>query len=159
MIGRDRVSLNRGWGIVSLTLILDISNIARVSIGHIVSDNLGATVRKGNTVLAVGGIAITSLVLTKVGTRILVSHSVLISVDSWGVISWLLVAMDRLGWMVWSRGWLVSGYYSPVHNWGRVVDWGCLVNDGGSMVDWGWLVDDVGSMVDRSGVIWGQLVD
>ena len=95
MISWDRVSLDWGRGIVCLTLILDISNIARVSIGNIVGDNLGAAVRKGNTVLAVGGVAITSLILTKVGTRVLISHSVLVSVRLGG---------ELLYWGIRSRG-------------------------------------------------------
>ena len=174
MISWDRVSLDWGWGIVSLTLVLDISNIARVSISHIVGDNLGAAVRKGNTVLAVGGVAITSLILTKVGARVLISHTILVSVDSRAIISWLLVAVDRLGWVVWSWGWPVSWDNRLVHNWGRVVDWGnhWLVNDWGSVVDWGWLVnngswvvdrcwlvDNGGRVVDRGWVVWGWLVD
>merc|ERR1719295_181432 len=69
------------------TLVLDVSNIPGVSIGHVVSDNLGAAVRKGHTVLALGGIAVPVLVLAKVDARVVVSHSVLISVDSGGV-SW-----------------------------------------------------------------------
>ena len=171
MISWDRVSLDRGWGIVRLTLILDISNIARVSIGNIVGDNLGAAVRKGNTVLAVGGVAITSLILTKVGARVLISHTVLVSVDSRAIISWLLVAMDRLGWVVWSWGWLVSG--SSVDNglvddWGGVVDGSSmdhgLVDNGSWVVDRGGvvrsgLVDDGGWVVDWGWVVWGRLVD
>ena len=95
MISWDRVSLDWGRGIVCLTLILDISNIARVSIGNIVGDNLGAAVRKGNTVLAIGGVSITSLILTKVGTRVLISHSVLVSVRLGG---------ELLYWGIRSRG-------------------------------------------------------
>ena len=171
MISWDRVSLDWGWGIVCLTLILDISNIARVSIGNIVGDNLGAAVRKGNTVLAVGGVAITSLILTKVGTRVLISHSVLVSIHSRAIISWLLVAVDRLGWVVWSWGWLVSRSgvdNGPVDDWGGMVDRSSvdhgLVDNGSWVVDWGGvvrsgLVDNGGWVVNRGWVVWGRLVD
>ena len=120
---RSRVSLDWGRGIVCLTLILDISNIARVSIGNIVGDNLGAAVGKGNTVLSSSVVAIPLLILGKVGSRVGVSHGVLISIDSWGIfIGWGLVG----SWLVsWSR--LVSWGWSI--GWG--ASWGSSGNSGG----------------------------
>ena len=143
----------RGWGVGSHSLVFDISNIARVSVSNVVGDHLGAAVGKGNAVLAVGGVAVTSLVLAKVGARVLISNTVLVSVDGWGIIGGLLVAVDGLGWVVWSWGWLVSR--SGVDN-GLVDDWG-------GMVDWSSvdhrLVDNGSWVVDRGGVVWGRLVD
>merc|ERR1719245_1084584 len=57
-------------GIGGFALILDIHDIARVGISSVVSDDLGAAVREEDTVLAVGGIAVTGLIGAKlnVGT-------------------------------------------------------------------------------------------
>ena len=52
-------------GIGGFALILDIHDIARVGICSVVGDNLGAAVGKKDTVLAIGGVAITGLVGTK----------------------------------------------------------------------------------------------
>ena len=53
-------SVCRPWGRSigdGLTLILDIGNIARIGIQNIVGNNLGAAIRKSNTVFSVGGIS------------------------------------------------------------------------------------------------------
>ena len=140
------------WLIVSLALILDIGDIARVSVSHLVSDDLGAAVGKGNTVLAIGGVTITGLVLSKVSTRVVVSNSVLVPVDSWAIIGWLLVAVDG-SWVVGS--WLVD-------HWCWVVD--RFVDYGGSVVDWGMVdnglvVHNGSGVVDRGRVVvdWGRV--
>ena len=52
-------------GISGLALILHVHDIARVGISSVVGDNLGAAVGKKDAVLAVGGIAITGLIGTK----------------------------------------------------------------------------------------------
>ncbi len=64
-------------GVLGLTLVLDISDIARVAILNVVGHNLGAAVGKGNTVAAVGGIAITGLVGIEVNVGVAVLNSVL----------------------------------------------------------------------------------
>merc|ERR1719295_2048759 len=69
------------------TLVLDVSNIPGVSIGHVVSDNLGAAVGQGHPVLALDGIAVPVLVLAKVGARVVVSHGILVGVDG-GSVGW-----------------------------------------------------------------------
>ena len=107
------------WGraIVGLSSVLDISNVTRIGISDVVGHNLGAAIRKSHPVLSISGISITSLILAKVGTRILVSNTVFISIDSWAIIGRLLVAVDRLGWVV--RCWVG-------HNWhhrGWVISW------------------------------------
>ena len=100
-----RVGDGRGWGVGSHSLVFDISNIARVGISNVVGDHLGAAVGEGNTVLAVGGVAITSLVLAKVCARVLISHAIFKGIN-WGSIgAW--VPMD---WDMWhgcrvKRGW------------------------------------------------------
>ena len=148
------------WLVVGLTLVSHISNVARVGISNVVGDNLGATVWKSNTVFTSGGIAISVLVLGKVGTRVVISNSITILIDSWAIIFWLMVSW--LGWVVWSRfvdwGWVVWGWGRLVDNWSWVVDSSWLVNnwlvDNWSwVVDWGWLVDNWGWVVD-----WGWLM-
>ena len=88
-------------GVLSLALVLDISDVARVAVGNLVGDDLGPAVGKGNTVLAVGGIAVPSLVLAKVGARVVILNTVLVGVSSGLVISGLLVGR---GGLVGSRG-------------------------------------------------------
>ena len=81
------------------------SNISRVGISNVVGDSLDATVGKGNTVLAVGGISVAVLIGGKVESGVVVVDSIVvvvcwgdISVDwGWGI-SW--------GWSVcWGGGW------------------------------------------------------
>jgi len=86
MINGSWVGFDWCWGVVCLSLVFDISNIARVTISNVVGHNLGATIREGDTVLAVGGITIPVLVLGKVGTRVVISNSIAILVDSWLII-------------------------------------------------------------------------
>jgi len=118
------------WLIVSLSFVSYINNISRVSISSVVGHNLGAAIRKGNTVLSGGGIAIPVLVLGKVDTRVVISHSITILVDSWLIIRWLLVSGS---WVVWC--WLV-------HNRGWVVDWSWVGNNHWCWVIWSWPVDN-----------------
>ncbi len=63
-------------GVLGLTLVPHISDVARVAILNVVGHNLGTTVGKGNTVLAVGGIAVTGLVLVEVGASVVVGNGV-----------------------------------------------------------------------------------
>ena len=107
------------WGraIVGLSSVLDISDVTRIGISNIVGHDLCTAIRKSHTVLAVSGISITSLILAKAGARILVSNTVFISIDSWTIIGRLLVAMDRLGWVV--RSWVGHNW----HHWGWVISW------------------------------------
>ena len=147
------------WLVVSLALVLDVGDIAGVSVGHVVSDDLGAAVGKGNAVLAMSGVTVAGLILGEVSARVVIGHSVLVAVDSWAIIGWLLVAVDR------SR--VIGG--GLVDHWGWVVD--RFVDNGGSVVDWGvvdnWLVVHNGSgvvdggrvVVDRGGVAVDGLVD
>ena len=100
----------RGW-VVGLgfwvggnTLVLDVSNVAIWTIGvRSVGDNLGATIWKGNSVGARHNLGIRGLASSELGTRVVISNSVLKGI-------WLG------GWlMVWCRG--------MVRSWGWVVGW------------------------------------
>ena len=65
MVGGRGWLVGRLWSIGGLTLVLDIHHISGIAISSIVGDNLGAAVGEEDTVLAVGGVAITGLVGTK----------------------------------------------------------------------------------------------
>ena len=101
------VSWGRGWvvglglGVLGDTLVADVSDVSTIGISDTVGDDLGAAVGKGNTVLAVGGIAVPGLVLAEVGARVAVLNTVLVVVGSGLIISGLLVGRGRL---VGSRG-------------------------------------------------------
>ena len=160
-----------GWGwlvwgrlvlwVLGNTLVLDISNIARVGISNIVGHNLGAAIRKSNTVLAIGSIAIPVLIGSKVRARVVISDSISILVDSRLIIRRLMVSWLGVVWS-WGRlvdwGWLVNWGWVVwcwlVDNWSWVVDWSWLVDNWGWVVDWGWLVVDWGWLVVGWGMDW-----
>ena len=128
--------------IVSLTLVCDISNIARVAIGNVVSHNLGAAIGKSHAVLAVGSITITVLVLGKASSRVVISNSIAVLVDSRAIISRLMVGSSGVSGLVGRSRVshrLVSG------SRGSMVD-GSMVDRSMSMVDRGMDGDMAGSM-------------
>ena len=142
-VGRSGM-IGLGLWVLGNTFVPHISNIARVGIGNTVGDNLGAAIRKGNTVFTSSGVSVPFLILAKAGSRVIISNSILIPIDSRGIIGWLLVAMD---WLVKDWGGVVDrgGMDNRlVDHWGWVVDW-CsmhkrLVNHWGGVIDWGWVV-------------------
>ena len=145
---------SRGLGlirsIVSLTLVFDICDVSRVSISYRVGDNLGTTIRKGNTVFTRGSITITVLILSKVGPRVVISDSITILVDSWAIISGLMVRRSRVSRLV-GRSW-VGNHSRFVDNRGRFVGRGRgRVVDGSRFVGRGWVEDGSMGMVDSMG--------
>ena len=78
--------------IVSLTFVFDIGNISRVAISNIVGNNLSTAIGKSYTIFSIGSITITGFILCKVGTRVVISNSISISVDSWAIMSRLRVS-------------------------------------------------------------------
>ena len=94
LVGRG--SLVRGFGLIlgvlGLTLVPDISDVARVSILNSVGDDLGAAIGKSNTVFTIGGITITSLVLAKVGSSVVILNSIGILVLGRLIVFGLLVS-------------------------------------------------------------------
>ena len=73
--GRSRLVGSRSLGVA---LILDISNVTRVVISHVVGHNLPAAVREKHIVSSIGGVAITGLVGPKVHTSIVVLDGILV---------------------------------------------------------------------------------
>ena len=90
---------------------------------------MGATIGKSYTIFSIGSITITGFILCKVGTRVVISNSISISVDSWAIISRLRVSRMNRSWV----------------NNGSMVDRGMVNRD---MVDRGMV--DRSSMKDRS---------
>ena len=144
MIGRSKDSsmlcgMGRGRSIVSLSLVPDISDIARVGISNIVGYNLGAAIGKSNTVFSRSGITIPVLRLSKVGARVLISDSIVVLVHSRAIIRFSMSTM-RGSSMVGGLGGIVRG--GGMSNRGMVgrcsvnggMKWGLV---GGIVVDWG----------------------
>ena len=72
-----------GLMVGGLALVLDVHHIARVGIGSVIGHNLGAAIRELDTVAALGGVAIASLLGTKVNITlvgVLGINTVLVSV-------------------------------------------------------------------------------
>ena len=148
--------------IVSLTLVCDISNIARVAIGNVVSHNLGAAIGKSHAVLAVGSITITVLVLGKASSRVVISNSIAVLVDSRAIISGLMISSSGVSGLVGRSGVshrLVSRSRGRVVDRGRLVDGSGVVDGSRLVVSRGRVVDGSGLVVSRSSMVDGSMVD
>ena len=101
---------------------------------------MGATIRKSYTIFTIGSITITGFILSKVGTRVVISNSISISVDSWPIFN-----RGRMSNRVGNRDMVDRG---SVNNRCRHVDgcWG-VVDRGRGMVGRGGGVIRFGSMV------------
>merc|ERR1711970_542267 len=77
--------------IMSLTRVLDISNIATVGIIHFVVDSLSSAIRKSNRVGSRGSISISVLSILEVGSRVVISYSIVEGINSRFIIAWLFV--------------------------------------------------------------------
>merc|ERR1719308_622562 len=78
---KSRLSVDRGRSVVGNSLIGDISNITTVGISNIVVDHLGPAVRKSYSIGSTGGVTISLLILTKLGSTVVISHSILEGID------------------------------------------------------------------------------
>merc|ERR1719244_1440968 len=79
--------VGRGRSVMGNAFIGDISNIATVGIGNVVVDHLGSAVRESNSVGSRSGVAISLFILAELGSAVIISNTVLISIDSRFVIS------------------------------------------------------------------------
>merc|ERR1719471_1355269 len=103
--------VGRLWSIGGFTLVLDIHHVSGVAISSVVGDNLGAAIGEEDTVLTIGGVAITGLVLTKLNialVAILGINSVLVLVLGRSI----LVGLVRGGLV--SRGRSIGGRGAPL---------------------------------------------
>ena len=78
---KSRLSVDGGRSVVGNSLIADISNITTVGISNVVVDHLGPAVRKSYSVGSTGGVAISLLILTKLGSTVVISHAILVGID------------------------------------------------------------------------------
>merc|ERR1719402_572150 len=81
--------VGRGRSVMGNAFIGNLSNIATVGIGSVVVDHLGSAVRESNSVGSRSGVAISLLLLTELGSAVVISNTVLVSIDSRLVISGL----------------------------------------------------------------------
>jgi len=171
--GGSLVGRGRGSSILGLARVRHISDISTISISNLVVNSLESAIRKSNRVGSAGGITISVLTSVEVATRVVISNSVVVGVDSglvsigWlssvvgglsgGVVHWLgrsMVGRGRSvvsrGRCVVSRGSLVDGSRGVI-SWGRgMINKGSLVDRGGSMISRG------GSVISRGGFVCGN---
>merc|ERR1719244_960486 len=74
--------VGRGRSVVGNSLVGDFSNIATVGISSVVADHLGSAVRESNSVGSRGGVAISLLLLVELGSAVVISNTILVSIDS-----------------------------------------------------------------------------
>ena len=92
----DRSSLVDGSSIIlSFSRVLNISNISTVGISNIVGDSLGPAIREGYRVGSTGSISISVLSSLEVGSRVVISNSIVVGIDSRLIIAGLLVGRSR----------------------------------------------------------------
>ena len=92
----DRSSLVDGSSIIlSFSRVLNISNISTVGISNIVGDSLGPAIREGYRVGSTGSISISVLSSLEVGSRVVISNSIVVGIDSRFIIAGLLVGRSR----------------------------------------------------------------
>ena len=113
-VGRWGRAIGRSRCVDSFTSVLDISNVASVGISS-VGHSLETAIRKSNMVLTLGGIAITRLGGSKVGTAVSVIDSIGVVV-CWGNIR---VDWGRAVGRDWDRGRAISRSWGNDGSWGR----------------------------------------
>merc|ERR1719244_744983 len=74
--------VGRGRSVVGNAFIGNLSNIATVGISSVVVDHLGSAVRESNSVGSRSGVAISLFILAKLGSAVVISNTVLVSIDS-----------------------------------------------------------------------------
>ena len=88
VISRFGVMFGMGSG-VSVTTVLNVSDVTTISVIYMVSHSLQSTIRQQNMLFAVGNITITSFMVSKIGSSIVIENFVLIGVVS----RYVMVAM------------------------------------------------------------------
>ena len=171
--GGSLVGRGRGSSILGLARVRHISDISTISISNLVVNSLESAIRKSNRVGSAGGITISVLTSVEVATRVVISNSVVVGVDSglvsigWlsgmvgglsgGVVHWLGRSMVGRGRSVVSRGRCVVSRGSLVDGSRGVISWGRGMINGGSLVDRGGsMISRGGSVISRGGFVCGN---
>ena len=129
MVGRGWSSLvgrSRSNRVSGSSSVLDISNISTIGIINLVVNSLLSAIRKSNRVRSSGSISITVLSSLEVGSRVVISNSIVVGIHSRLIISWLLVGRGMDGSVV-GRGGLGNNrgvVGRGMQNWGSMVDRG-----------------------------------
>ena len=97
----DWNSLVWSWSICSMTFIGYFSNVSRVSVSGVVCYSLSTAVWKEDTVLTLGRITIALFILTKVGSTVVVLHSIFVSIYWWSVFIYWPFSINW-SWVDWS---------------------------------------------------------
>ena len=84
-------------GVLSLTLVGDVGNQARVGVVHTVGDRLGTAVGQHNRVRSLGGVAVTGLLGVELGLVVSVSVDVVAEVVLGRLVIALLVSRGLVG--------------------------------------------------------------
>merc|ERR1711970_1626003 len=74
--------MGRGRSVMGNAFIGNFSNIATVGISSVVVDHLGSAVRESNSIGSRGGVAISLFICAKLGSAVVISNAVLISIGS-----------------------------------------------------------------------------
>jgi len=103
------------WGVLSLALVLDVSDVALVVVGDVVH-NLSATVWELNCIGSMHLTTIAVLLLTELQSLVWVIHTVGELVR----LGWFLVSLlvwNMFGWTVFGWWWSVMWLCSSFHQW------------------------------------------
>ena len=73
-VGRSRLVF------LSVSRVLHISNVSRVSISNSVGHSLGTTVRKKNAVLTIGSVSVPGFLLVVVQSGVIINNSIVVSI-------------------------------------------------------------------------------
>ena len=84
--------VSRGRGILGLSRVGNISNISTISIINLVGNSLGSAIRKCNRVGSTGSITISVLSSIEVGSRVIISYSIVECIHWRLIIAGLMVS-------------------------------------------------------------------
>ena len=80
LVSRSGFVSGSGMVFLSISRVLDISDISRVTISNGISHSLGTTIRQQNAVLSVGGISVTRFLLVEIDTVVIIVDGIGVSV-------------------------------------------------------------------------------
>ena len=92
MISRLGMSFGMMGMRMSSASVLDISDVSTIGVIHMVSHSLKATIRKQNVVFAIGGVPISSFVVAKISSSVVIMDFVFV-----GVVNGYIVVRGVMG--------------------------------------------------------------